>query len=182
MRRRPLLLLAMALLVGISMSAQRGPQERGGPSGAANRPRANQGRIPPAPERRAAPAAPREAEHLPTGHVNETPHVNNNHWYGHEAANDPRFHMDHPFEHGRFAKFGPSFRYNVLRVDLGRHMFWLPDGFYFQVAAWDWALCADWCWDCGDDFVIYEDQDHVGWYLLYNIHTGGYVHVLYMGT
>lgn len=54
-------------------------------------------------------------------------------------------------------------------------------GFYFEVASWDWGLCSDWWWDCGDDFTIYDDPDHPGWYLLYNIHTGGYVHVTYMG-
>lgn len=43
-------------------------------------------------------------------------------------------------------------------------------------------LCADWCRTCGDDFVVYEDQDHIGWYLLYNIHTGLFVHVQYMGV
>jgi hypothetical protein len=42
-------------------------------------------------------------------------------------------------------------------------------------------ICADWCWDCADDFVIYEDTVRVGWYLLYNVHTGVYVHVSYVG-
>jgi len=50
------------------------------------------------------------------------------------------------------------------------------------VADWDWPICADWCWDCGDDFVVYEDPDHTGWYMLYNVHTGVYVHVSYMGA
>jgi len=49
--------------------------------------------------------------------------------------------------------------------------------FSFEVAAWDWPICADWRWDCADDFVVYEDTEHVGWYLLYNVHTGVYVHV-----
>jgi hypothetical protein len=53
---------------------------------------------------------------------------------------------------------------------------------YFQVADWDWPICADWCSDCGDDFVVYEDPDHMGWYRLYNVHTGAYVHVSYLGT
>jgi hypothetical protein len=91
-------------------------------------------------------------------------------------------HVDHPYDHGHFAHFGPSYRYNVIRVDRDHHRFWLPGGFYFEVAAWDGPLCADWCWDCGDDFTVYEDPDHPAWYMVYNIHTGAYVHVTYMGT
>ena len=191
MRIRPVLVLAMAFLVASSVSAQRGGQgrggqERGGGSRAArppaDRPRGNQGRIPPAPEPRNDRAAPREAEHFPTGHVNDTPHVNKNRWYGHEPASDARFHLDRPFEHGHFEHFGPSYRYRVLRIDRDRHRFWFPGGFYFQIADWDWALCEDWCWDCGNDFVVYDDPDHPGWYLVYNVHTGAYVHAMYMGS
>ena len=68
------------------------------------------------------------------------------------------------------------------KTDRDRHIFWFPGGFSFQIASWDWGVAADWCWDCeSDDFVVYEDPDHDGWYLLYNIHTGQYVHVMYMG-
>jgi len=147
---------------------------------APNRPRANQGRIPKAPPARSNPAEQRQAEHLPSGHVNDLPHVNHDQWFGHEPANDARFHMDHPYSHGRFAHVGPTYRYRVTRVDPGLHRFWFSNRM-FEVAEWDWSLCADWCWDCGDDFVVYDDPDHPGWDLLYNVHTGVYVHVQYMG-
>jgi hypothetical protein len=183
MKTRFVFLLTLALALALpALSQERG--ERGGaPPAAAHpqeRPRANQGKIPPAPTARTERAAP-QVERTPQGKVNETPHVNHNTWYGHEAPNDARFHLDHPFEHGHFTRFGPSYRYNVVRIDPANHYFWLPDGFYFQVAAWDWAIAEDWCWDCGDDFVIYEDPDHPGWYLCYNVMTGQYVHVIYMG-
>jgi hypothetical protein len=147
----------------------------------ANMPRANEGRLPPPPAARNS-GAKVEEEHRPNGKVNSTQHVNNNHWYGHDAPDDKRYHLAHPFEHGHFERFGANYRYNVLRIDRDHHRFWLPGGFAFEVASWDWFICADWCWDCGDDFVVYEDPDHPGWYLLYNVHTGAYVHVMYLGT
>jgi hypothetical protein len=99
--------------------------------------------------------------------MDTTPHVSNDRWYGQDRPDDKRYHMDHGFPHGRFERFGPGYRYNVVRNDHDHHRFWLPGGFFFEVAAWDWPICADWCWDCGDDYVIYEDPDHIGWYLLY---------------
>jgi len=175
------LILSTAFLLARPGAAQRGGRPEHTPP-AHNPPRANQGRIPPAPPARSNPGEQRRTEHMPTGHVNDTPHVNHDQWFGHEQPNDARFHLDHPFPHGRFAHFGPTFRYQVIRFDPNLHRFWFPGGFFFEVAAWDWPLCADWCWDCGDDFVVYEDPDHAGWYLLYNVHTGVYVHVQYMGT
>lgn len=65
--------------------------------------------------------------------------------------------------------FGPYYRYNVVRLDRDHRCFWLPGGCYFEVVPWDWAVCADWCWDCGGDFVVYEDPDHPGWYMLASI-------------
>ncbi|HUL34255.1 MAG TPA: hypothetical protein VL128_10260 [Candidatus Eisenbacteria bacterium] len=144
-------------------------------------PRANQGHIPPPPVKRPSPSAPPETERHVNGKVNGTQHVSNNQWYGHDRPDDKRYHLDHPFEHGHFEHFGASYRYRIERIDRDHHRFWLPGGFYFEVASWDWPICADWCWDCSDDFVIYEDPDHSGWYLLYNVYTGAYVHVMYMG-
>lgn len=169
-------------LVANPALAQEHPQEHPEHSSHQNAPRANQGRIPPAPPRAQGQQYKREEEHPINGSVDHTPHVNNDHWYGHDDPGDKRYHADRPFEHGHFVRLGPTYRYSILRIDRDHHRFWFPGGFDFQVASWDWALCADWCWDCGDDFVVYEDPDHIGWYLLYNIHTGIYVHVLYMGA
>jgi len=185
--RLPLAAVLALVAVGAAppLAAQRDRPERGASGESAHelgRPRANQGQLPPPPlARRDRSAAPR-AEIDERNRINSTPHVNHNEWFGHDRADDARLHLEHAYSHGRFSRFGPQYRYSVLRLDPGLHRFWLAGGWLFEVAAFEWALAADWCWMCGDDFVIYDDPDHSGWYLLYDVHTGLYVHVQYLGS
>jgi hypothetical protein len=140
----------------------------------------NGGHIPPPPVARSG-HIEREGEAVAGGRVDNRPHVNNDHWYGHDSPDDPRFRLDHPYAHGRFTNFGPGFQYHFAGIDPGRHIFWFNDGFSFEIAPWDWDYAADWCWTCPNDIVVYEDPDHPGWYIIYNTDTGVYVHAQYIG-
>ena len=167
MHKRHCMMLATIPIALIAVPAQArcaaapGAQAHAQEQHSVSSPRANQGRIPPPPPARTSGGKPEE-EQRPNGRVNNSQHVNNDHWYGHDAPNDKRYHLAAPFEHGHFERFGPNYRYNVVRIDRDHHRFWLPGGFSFEVADWDWAICADWCWDCGDDLSCTRTQTTSG--------------------
>jgi hypothetical protein len=129
-------------------------------------------------------AAPPHEEKPPTyrdqeGHP-EAPHVHadNDRWIGHEG-HDPRYRLDHPWEHGHFS--GPIGARHAWRLSGGDpHRFGFG-GFFFEVAEPDIVYCNDWLWD-SDDIILYDDPDDPGYYLAYNVRLGTYVHVVFLGS
>jgi hypothetical protein len=111
----------------------------------------------------------------------EAPHVHpdTGTWIGHDTGrDDPHYHLDRPWEHGRFPEpVGANRIYRLLGGD--RERFHVGN-YYFQVAPYDYDYVGGWLWD-NDDIVVYDDPDHPGWYLAYNPRLGSYVHVLFLG-
>jgi hypothetical protein len=110
-----------------------------------------------------------------------SPHVHHDgKWIGHEwGRDDEAFHLDHPYQHGRFP--GDIGHDHLFRLAGGRPSRFQFGGYFFSVAPFEFDDCSDWRWD-SDDIVLYDDVDHDGWYLAYNVRLGTYVHVQYLGT
>ena len=137
----------------------------------------NRGGQPPQPQ----PGEQRRNYQDQQGHP-DAPHVHaqDDRWIGHDTGrNDPHYHLDHPWEHGRFA--GPIGASHIWRLRGGGRDRFDIGGYFFQVSPYDYDHVSDWQWD-SDDLVLYPDPDHDGWYLVYNPRLGTYVHVLYLGS
>jgi len=185
-------IIGLSVLICVAAFGQHaggGGSHRGG--GGGSHAAVDGGHIPahgPAAARASAPARaaskPATENHLKVdkqGHP-DVPHVDakNDRWVGHESgANDGHYHLAQPWAHGHFSGgFGPQHVFNLAGGNAER--FWFGN-YYWDIAAFDYNIVADWNWT-GDQIVIYEDPDHIGWYLGYDPRFGTYAHVEYLGN
>ena len=84
-----------------------------------------------------------------------------------------------PFPYGRFPGVGGSFAFRT--IDLPARRVVLADQSTWIVAPYDLERCRDWRWD-RDTVVVYDDDVHSGWYVLFNARTGNYAHVEFLGV
>ena len=94
---------------------------------------------------------------------------------------------DYSHDHFRPGRAYPYGRYEHVRnvyvvrtFDVRARRLVLFDRSNWVVAAYDVPRCRDWDWD-RDQVYVYNDDDHAGWYLLFNARLGRYVHVEYAG-
>ena len=180
--KKLIVLATMFLIVCLYAIAQERGHEAQSHGGA--KPEVGGGYIPkrgPAPVKASQAHAPEENRKFndKEGHP-EAPHVHTNgQWVGHDTGkNDPHYHLDQPWQHGHFN--GGIGRGHTWRlVGGGPSLFWFGN-FGWSVSPFDIGLVNGWLW-VSDNIVIYDDPDHVGWYLAYNVRLGTYVHVMYMG-
>lgn len=161
-------------------------QQRGGEQRVPHQPEVGGGHIPahgPSPSHGRPPARPQGGQRRfseQPGHP-ERPHVDarTDRWIGHDTGREDRnYRQERPWEHGRFS--GAIGARHVYRLRGGGPRRFGFDGFFWAVAPFDLGYVGDWLWD-NDDIVLYEDPDHPGWYLAYNVRLGTYVHVTYLG-
>lgn len=187
------LIVALGLAVsGMALAAQQRPARSGQqqrpvqhapahPPQRGSAPGVGGGHIPAAPPKRPSNAPSERMIGKPdvAGHP-VAPHVDakGDTWVGRSRPNSPRYHLDHPWEHGHFP--GTVGQRQIWRLEGGGpSRFWFG-GYAFMVAEPDWTNCNNWLWD-SDDIVLYLDPDQPGWYIAYDARLGTWAHVEYLG-
>jgi hypothetical protein len=179
-------IIGLSVFICVAAYGQHGAAHGGG-----GHPAVGGGHIPahgPAPARASAPARAQQSGAATENHSRvdkqghpDVPHVDarNDRWVGHDGgANDAHYQLAQPWAHGHFSGgFGPQHVFNLAGGN--RERFWFGN-YYWNIAPFDYNIVADWNWT-GDQIVIYEDPDHIGWYLGYNPRFGTYAHVEYLG-
>jgi len=85
----------------------------------------------------------------------------------------------HAFPHGRYEHVRE--RFFIRRFDSASRRVFFPDGSVWVIAPYDIPRCRDWYWD-RDVVYVYDDDTHPGWYVLFNVRLGHYIHVEYFGV